>query len=71
MLSKEWKLRFYFWISYGFVCREKFQSISFIPKVEKKKEEGEEEEERNKKNKNLTEYNEKQQSKLYHGFQKY
>lgn len=49
MLSKEWKLRFYFWISYGFVCREKFQSISFIPKVEKKKEEGEEEEKRNKK----------------------
>lgn len=37
----------------------------------KKKEEGEDEEERNKKNKNLTECNEKQQSKLYHGFQKY
>ena len=37
----------------------------------KKKEEGEDEEERNKKNKNLTECNEKQHSKLYHGFQKY
>lgn len=38
---------------------------------QRKKKKGEEEEERNKKNKNLTEYNEKQQSKLYHGFQKY
>ena len=53
------------------VERNTNRSVLSQRKKKIEEEEGEEEEERNKKNKNLTEYNENQQSKLYHVFQKY